>query len=125
MKLTELAEATFIVRAFDAAFLGMGVEALVAGGAVAVLGVPPALGHAPEIVLVEELTGIALFAEPSEPVLADGGESLAFARVCGELLWWLEVCRGGRSVAQRAVEGPERAACGGEGEAAYLVVWRG
>lgn len=123
--LTEPTEAAFIVRALDAAFFGVGVEALVAGGAVAVLGVPPALGHAPEIVLVEELTRIALLAEPSEPVLADGGESLAFARMGRKLLWRLEVCGRRRSVPQRAVEGPEGAAGGGEGETAYLVVWRG
>ena len=74
---------------------------------------------------MQELTRIALLAEPSEPVLADGRESLAFARVGRELFWWLEVCGRGRSMPQRAVKGPEGAAGWGEREAAYLVVWRG
>ena len=74
---------------------------------------------------MQELTRIALLAEPSEPVLADGREAFAFARVRRELLWRLEVCGGGRSMPQRAVEGPKGTAGRGEREATYLVVWRG
>ena len=58
--LTELAEAAVVVRALDLALLRVRVEALVARGAVAVLGVPPALGHAAEVVLMQELTCVAL-----------------------------------------------------------------
>ena len=49
---TELAESTVVVWALDLALLRVGVEALVARGAVPVLGVPPALGHSPKVVLV-------------------------------------------------------------------------
>ena len=59
-ELTKLAKAAVIVRTLDAALLGVSVETLVAGRAVAVLGVPPALGHAAQVVLVQELTCVAL-----------------------------------------------------------------
>ena len=57
---TELTEASVVIGALHPPLLGMRVETLVAGRAVAVLGVPPALGHAAEVVLMQELTCVAL-----------------------------------------------------------------
>jgi len=80
---TELAEAPLVIWALDTTLLRMGVKTLVARGTVSVLGVPPALGHAPEVVLVQELTRIAFLTESAQPVLTNGRESLALAGVCG------------------------------------------
>ena len=71
MGLTQFTEASLVVWTLYLALLRVGVQALIARRAVAVLGIPPALGHAPEIVLVQELTRIALFAKAAEPVLAN------------------------------------------------------
>lgn len=60
------------------------VEALLAVGAVAVAHEEVALGHAAEVVLVEELAGDALFAEAAQPVLADERVEAA-GRVGGRL----------------------------------------
>ena len=88
---TKLAEAAVVVRALHLALLWMRVEALVARGAVPVLGVPPTLGHSPEVILVQELTCITFLAQSAEPVLANGCEAFALARVCRELLGRLEI----------------------------------
>lgn len=39
----------------------------------AVLAVEPALGHLPEVIFVQELAVVALFAEASEPMFANDG----------------------------------------------------
>ena len=57
----------------------------------AVLGIPPALGHAPEVVFMKELACVPLLAEATKPVLTYGGQSLTLTRVCRKLLWGLEV----------------------------------
>ena len=101
----------------------MRVQTLVARGAVAVLGVPPALGHAPEVVLVQELTCVALLTQPAEPEFADGGEAFPFTRVCGQLFWGLEVLYRGRGMSERTVQWAERTAGCCERQPAYLVVW--
>lgn len=69
----EGAEALVVVRAGRELGLrvDMEVEALLAVGAVAVAGEEVALGHLAEVVLVEELAVLALFAEAAEPVFAD------------------------------------------------------
>ena len=119
---TELAEAAFIVRALDPALFWVRVEALVAGGAVSVLGVPPALGHTAEVVLMQELACVALLAEAAQPVLADGCEPLPLAWVRRQLLWRLKVEGRRIRVPERAVGWAERAAGRGEGESAYLLI---
>ena len=91
MGLTQFTEASLVVWTLYLALLRVGVQALIAGRAVAVLGVPPALGHAPQVVLVQELTRVALLAEPAQPVLADRREPFALPRVRGQLFWRLEV----------------------------------
>ena len=88
---TEFAEPSVVVWALYLALFGVRVQAVVAGRAVAVLGVPPTFRHPSQIVLVQELTCIALLTQPAEPVLTDSGQAFALARVCGQLLWWLEV----------------------------------
>ena len=100
---TELAEPSVIVRTLHPPLLRMRVQTLVARGTVAVLGVPPALGHAPEVVLVQELARVALLAQAAQPVLAHRREPLALARVRGQLLWRLEVLHGGRRVPEGTV----------------------
>jgi hypothetical protein len=77
----------------------MGVQALVTSGAVTILGEPPALRHAPEVVLVEKLTSVSLLTKASEPVLTYGGESLPVSRMSWQLFWRLEVQRGRRCMA--------------------------
>lgn len=69
----EGAEALVVVRAGRELRLRVDVEveALLAVGAVAVAGEEVALGHLAEVVLVEELAVLALFAEAAEPVFAD------------------------------------------------------
>ena len=57
---TKLAEASVVVWTLHPPLLRMRIETLVARGAVPVLGVPPALGHPPQVVLVQELTCVAL-----------------------------------------------------------------
>ena len=57
---TKLAETSVVVWALDPPLLRVRVETLVASGTVIVFGVPPALGHAAQVVLVQELTCVAL-----------------------------------------------------------------
>lgn len=71
---------------------------------------------------MQELTRIALLAEPAQPVLAHGREAFALARVRGQLLGWLEVERGGLGVSEGAMQGSQWAACGREREPAYLII---
>ena len=59
---TKLAETSVVVWALDPPLLRVRVEALVARGAVAILGIPPALWHSPEVVLVRELTCVTFLA---------------------------------------------------------------
>ena len=49
----------------------MQVQTLVAVAAVPVAHEKVALGHLAQVVLVQELAGLALFAEAAQPVLAD------------------------------------------------------
>ena len=57
---TELTEASVVIGALHPPLLGMRVETLVAGRTVVVLGLPPAPVHAAEVLLVHELTCVAL-----------------------------------------------------------------
>ena len=57
---TKLAESSFVVWALDLPLLRVRIETLVAGRTVVVLGVPPTLGHPAQVVLVKELTCVAL-----------------------------------------------------------------
>lgn len=62
---------------------------------------------------MQELTRVALLAQPAEPVFAYCGETFAIAGVRGELFWGLEVLGGGGGVAQggrreRGKEGDSR-----------------
>lgn len=59
---------------------------------------------------MQELARVTLLAQPAQPVLADGGEAFALARVRGELLRGLEVERGGLGVPEGTVQRAERAA---------------
>jgi hypothetical protein len=88
---TELAESAFIVGTFDFSLLWVRVQALVTSGAVSVLGEPPTLWHAPEVVLVEKLTSISFLTEPPKPVLTDSGKSFPVSRMGWQLFWWLEI----------------------------------
>jgi hypothetical protein len=92
-KHTKLTEPAIVVRTLDLALLRVCIQALVARRAVTVLGVPPALGHPPEVVLVQELTCITLFTQATKPVLAHGGQTLTVPRVHGKLFGRLEVQR--------------------------------
>jgi hypothetical protein len=78
---TKLAKTAFIVGTLDLPLLWVSVQALVTGRAVPVLGKPPALRHAPEVVLVEKLTRIPFLTKASEPVLTDGGKALPVTRM--------------------------------------------
>ena len=91
MGLTQSTEASLVVWTLYLALLRVGVQALIAGRAVAILGVPPAFRHAPEVVFMKELACVPLFAEATKPVLTYGGQSLTLTRVCRKLLWGLEV----------------------------------
>ena len=119
---TELAEPSVVVWTLHPPLLGMRVQALVASGTVAVFGVPPTVGHAPKVVLMQELTCVALLTQPAEPVLTDGRQALALTGVSGQLLWRLEVLHGGRGVSERTVQRAERAPGRCERQPAYLVV---
>ena len=88
---TELAEPALVVRTFDFSLLWVCVQALVTSGAVSVLGEPPTLWHAPEVVLVEKFTSISFLTETSEPVLTDGGKSFPVSRMGWQLFRWLEI----------------------------------
>lgn len=68
---TKLAESPFVIGAFDPPFLRMGVQTLVACRTIAVLGVPPAFWHSPQVVLMQELALVAFLTQPTQPVLAD------------------------------------------------------
>lgn len=120
---TKLAEATLVIRALYPPLLRMRVQTLVSGRAVAIFREPPALGHAPQVVLVQEFARIALFAEAAQPVLADRGEAFTLARVCRQRFWRLEVLCGRLGVAQRAMQGPEGTPSWREGQPAYLIVF--
>lgn len=80
---TELAKAPLIVRALNLPLFWVGVQALVTSRAISILGEPPTLGHASEVVLVEELTSIPFLTKASEPVLTYGGKSLPVSRMSG------------------------------------------
>jgi len=78
---TELAKSPLIVRALNSPLFWVGVQALVTSRAVSILGEPPALRHASEVVLVEKLTSVPLLTKASEPVLTYGGKSLPVTRM--------------------------------------------
>jgi hypothetical protein len=80
---TELAEPAVIVRTLDLTLLRMRIQALVSRRAVSVLGIPPALRHAPEVVLVQELARVAFLTQPAQPMLTHGREALTIAWVHG------------------------------------------
>ena len=56
--LTKLTKSSLIIRALDSFLPWMDIQTLVTGLAVPKLGVPPALGHAPEVILVQKLASI-------------------------------------------------------------------
>lgn len=72
---------------------------------------------------MQELTGVALLAEPAQPVLAYRRETFAVPGVCRELFGGLEVLGGGAGVAEGAEGGTEGTAGLGEVEAAYLFIY--
>jgi hypothetical protein len=78
---TELAKSPLIVRALNLPLFWVGVQALITSRAISILGEPPTLGHASEVVLVEKLTSIPFLTKASEPVLTYGGKSLPVSRV--------------------------------------------
>ena len=90
---TKLAKSALIVGAFYLPLLWVGVQAFVTGGAISVLGEPPTLRHASQVVFVEKLTGIPFLTKAPEPVLTHGGESLPVSRMCRQLFWRLKVQR--------------------------------
>jgi hypothetical protein len=79
---TKLTKSALIVGAFDLPLLWVGIQTFVTGGAVTVLGEPPALRHASQVVLVEKLTSIPFLTKASEPMLTHSGESLSVSRMC-------------------------------------------
>jgi hypothetical protein len=91
VKRTKLAESALIVGAFYLPLFWVGVQTLVASRAIPILGEPPTLWHAPEVVLVEKFTGVPFLTEASEPVFTYGGKSLPVSRMCRQLLWRLEI----------------------------------
>lgn len=95
---TQLAEASLVIRALHATLLRVSVQAFIPRRAIAVLCIPPTLGHAPEIVLMKELACIPLLAQTAKPVLTYGRETLTLTRMGGELLGGLEVLHGGSGV---------------------------
>ena len=78
---TELAKSPIVVRALNFPLFWVRVQALVTGGAVSVLGEPPTLWHAPEVVLVEKLTSVPFLTKAPKPVLTYGGKSLPVSRM--------------------------------------------
>jgi hypothetical protein len=88
---TELTKSALIVGAFDPPLFWVGIQTLVASRAISILGKPPTLWHAPEVVLVEKLTSVPFLTEASEPVFTYGGKPLPVSRMSWQLLWRLEV----------------------------------
>lgn len=88
---TKLTKSALIVGAFDPPLLWVGIQTLVASRAISILGKPPTLWHAPEVVLVEKLTSVPFLTEASEPVFTYGGKPLPVSRMSWQLLWRLEV----------------------------------
>lgn len=82
---TQWTEALVIVRTRRQLGLRVNVQvqALLAVGAVAVAHEEVALRHLAEVVLVQELARLALFAEAAEPVLADQGRPSRRVRGAG------------------------------------------
>jgi len=78
---TELAKSPLIIRALNLPLFWVGVQALVTSRAISILGEPPALRHASEVVLVKKLTSVPFLAKASEPVLTYGGKSLPVSRM--------------------------------------------
>jgi len=78
---TELAKSSFIVRTLNLPLFWVGVQALVASRAISILGEPPTLRHASEVVLVEKLTSVPFLTKASEPVLTYGGKALPVSRM--------------------------------------------
>lgn len=77
----ELAKSPLIVRALNLPLFWMGVQALVTSRAIPILGEPPTLRHASEVVLVEKLTSVPFLTKASKPVLTYGGKSLPVSRM--------------------------------------------
>jgi hypothetical protein len=86
----------------------MCVQTFVTGRARPVASKPPALWHAPKVVLVKKLTCVTLFAEPTKPVLAYGRQPVP-TKVRRGGIWGTKVQWTRRGVSQRAVKGAEGA----------------
>jgi hypothetical protein len=71
----------------------MSVQTLVACLTITKLGIPPALRHAPKVILVQELASITFLAKTAKPVFADCSKTFTVSRVTRKLLRGLEVLR--------------------------------
>ena len=78
---TKLAKPPLIVRALDPPLFWVCIQALVTSRAISILGEPPTLRHASEVVLVQKLTSVPFLTKASEPVLTYGGKSLSVSRM--------------------------------------------
>lgn len=91
LELTQFTEPSIVIGTLDPSFLWMCIQTFVSGRTVAILRVPPALWHSPEIIFMQELTGISFLTKSTEPMFTHCGKSLALARVSGELLRGLKI----------------------------------
>jgi hypothetical protein len=82
----------------------MRVQTLITRGTVTVLGIPPTFRHPSQVVLMQELAGIGLLAQTTQPMLTDGREPLTITRMGRQLFWGLEVLRGRIGVSQWAMQ---------------------
>ena len=112
---TQLAEAPLVIGALHATLLRVSVQAFIPRRAIAVLCIPPAFGHASEIILMKEFACIPLLAQTAQPVLTYGRESLTLTRMGGKLLGGLEVLDGGGGMSEVTMQGAEGAASWCEG----------
>ena len=115
MTMTKFTEAPLVIGALHSALLWVGVQAFIPRRAIAVLCIPPTLGHASEIVLMKELACVPLLAQTAQPVLTYGRETLTLTRMGGELLRGLEVLNGGGRMSEVTMQGAEGAASWCEG----------
>jgi len=89
--LTQLAKSSVIVRTFNFPLFRVSVQTFVPGRTVPVLREPPTFWHAPKVVLVQKLARVTLLTESTQPMFANGCQTLSVPRMGGELFRRLEV----------------------------------
>jgi hypothetical protein len=68
---TKFTETTIVVWTFYLAAFRVSIETFLSGRAEAILGKPPAFWHTTQIVLMQELACVRLFAQSAQPMLTN------------------------------------------------------